>query len=97
MHHAVSTLQNSESRSSVSISPISQHLQERDEETVLVNLLVVFLCCQCCLLHNHGSLMNPSVHPTALDLVGNWQVQVAFLFGLVLGLPALPASLAVRR
>jgi hypothetical protein len=41
--------------------------------------------------------MNPPVHPTALGLVGNWQVLVAFLLGLVLALPALPASLAVRR
>jgi hypothetical protein len=42
-------------------------------------------------------VMNPPVHPTAFGLVGNWQVQVAFLLGLVLALPALPASLAIRQ
>jgi hypothetical protein len=30
---------------------------ERDEKTVLVNLLVMFFCCQCCLQHNHGSAL----------------------------------------
>jgi hypothetical protein len=34
----------------------------------------------------HVIVMNPPVHPTALDLVGNWQVLVAFLLGLVVAL-----------
>jgi hypothetical protein len=42
------------------------------------------------------AVMKPPVHLTALGHDDNWQVLVAFLLGLVLGLLALAALLAVR-